>query len=376
MTDEVQSTTRMPLLVAGLSSFILLGAGQAVMGPALPVFQNTFRLDGATSGWLISSLGIGSFLGLVGMYFVGRHVTPRLALMVMAAGAALLAVAPGFMPAVLGGAVFGLGYGAVAALFNTRILAAFGARGASMVSLLNAGYSVGAIAAPLLFVGLGSDPTLIFGIIAAVAALTVLITGPAGGMKAQPRRGGGGFRLDLPILAFGLVAIGIEVSLSGLGPSAMIRAGIAPADAARLLSAFFVAFLASRLLLTLLADRVPPFAVFTAACLFTALCGFGCAIVGPAWFFAPMGFSAGLFFPGYFVTATARMGGDPRVAPVILATTQIGAVLAPLIAASVMPAMGDRGFFWLVAIAAAITGLIAVASFRRMSAGHQGDGRT
>ena len=367
MTNQALTPSRAPLLIAGLLSFILLGAGQAVMGPALPVFQKLFSLDTATSGWLISSLGIGSFLGLVGMYFIGRHVTPRLALSVMGAGAALLAVAPGFLPAVLGGAVFGLGYGSVAALFNARMLVAFGARGPSMVSLLNAGYSVGAIAAPLAFVASGSDPRLIFGIIAAATALTVLISGRAGGARAVVRTGGGGFRFDLPILSFGLIAIGIEVSLSGLGPSAMIRAGIAPDDAARLLSAFFVAFLASRLILTLLADRVPPFAVFTAACLFTALCALGCAVISPAWFFAPMGFSAGLFFPGYYVTASARMGDDPRVAPVILATTQIGAVFTPLILAGVIPLMGDRGFFWIVAVSAAIMGLVALASFRWMS---------
>ena len=357
----------MPLLVVGLLSFILLGAGQAVMGAALPAFQRLFSLDTATSGWLISSLGIGSFLGLVGMYFIGRHVTPRLALTVMAAGAALLAVSPGFLMSVLGGAVFGLGYGSVGALFNARILVAFGARGPSMVSLLNAGYSVGAIAAPLAFIGLGSDPKVIFGIIAAVTALTVLISGKAGGARAAVRVGGGGFRFDLPILTFGLLAIGIEVSLAGLGPSAMIRAGIPPDDAARLLSAFFVAFLAGRLILTLVADRVPPFAVFTAACLFTAASALGCAVISPGWFFAPMGFSAGLFFPGYFVTASARMGDDPRVAPVILATTQIGAVFTPLILAGMIPLMGDRGFFWLVAVAAAIMGLAALASFRSMS---------
>ena len=109
MTSKIQSPSRMNLLIAGLLGFILLGAGQAVMGPALPVFQKRFALDTATSGWLISSLGIGSFLGLVGMYFIGRHVTPRLALSVMAAGAALLAVSQGFLMSVLGGAVFGLG---------------------------------------------------------------------------------------------------------------------------------------------------------------------------------------------------------------------------------------------------------------------------
>ncbi len=367
MTSEVLPQARLPLLIAGLLGFVLLGGGQAVMGPALPVFQTMFAIDTATSGWLISSLGIGSFAGLVGMYFLGRHVTPRHALSVMALGAGILAAASGFLAAALGGAVFGFGFGSVAALFNARILIAFGAKGPSMVSLLNAGYSVGAIVTPLAFVGLGSNPSLIYGIIAVVTAATILITGQAGGVKTAARGANAHFRFDLPILGFGLVAIGIEVSLAGLGPSAMIRAGI-PADlAAGLLSAYFVAFLAGRLILTLLADRIPPFAVFIIACLFTSACALGCVLVGPKWFFVPMGFSAGLFFPGYFVTATLRMGDDPRVSPVILATAQIGVVLAPLIVAWLMPKMGSLGFFWLVAGTAALLGLTALASYRWMT---------
>ena len=369
MTRRPKPTPRLLLLVAGLSSFILLGAGQAVMGPALPVFETRFAIDTATASWLISSLGIGSFGGLVGLYFLGHIVTPRMALLAMAAGAALLALGPGFLPTVAGGALFGLGFGSVAALFNVRILAAFGTRGPSMVSLLNAGYSVGAIAAPLMFVGLGSNPTLIFGIISAMTALTILLTGSAGGTaSARPVPGKDGFRFHVPILAFGLVAIGIEVSLSGLGPSAMIRAGIPATRAAELLSAFFLAFLAGRLGLTLLADRLPSFAIFTFAALTTALCAFGCALIDPGWFFVPMGFCAGMYFPGYFVTAVAKMGSDVRVAPVVLATTQIGAVSAPLIVAQVLPMMGDRGFFWLVAVTSLALGLTALLGYRRMSA--------
>ncbi len=356
------------LLAAGVVSFILLGAGQAVMGPALPVYQQRFGIDTGLASWLVSSMGIGSFSGLVGLYFLGHHVTPRAALVVMATGAAILALAPGFLLSVAGGAVFGLGFGSVAALFNARILVAFGPRGPSMVSLLNAGYSIGAIVAPLMFVALGSNPTLIFAAVAILTALTAVIIGTAAGAPAaKVQRGGTEFRFHFPILAFGLVAIAIEVSLSGLGPTAMIRAGISAPRAAALLSAFFLAFLAGRLALTVLADRVPSFAVFTLACLSTALCGLGAALIDPAWFFVPMGLSAGLFFPGYFVTASRKMGSDLRVAPVILATVQIGAVTGPLIIGRLLPVMGERGFFWLIAGTALVLGVLALASYPRMS---------
>ncbi len=366
MTQAMPTQARLPLLLAAMASFILLGAYQAVLGPALPVYQTLFSLDAASAGWLISTLGIGSFIGIAGMYFVGPHVTPRLSLGAMALGAGLLAAAPDWPLTLGGGILFGIGYGSVAALFNARIHAAFGPRGPSMVSLINALYSVGAIAAPLVFVALGSDPRITFAIIAGLVALTIVASGPAGRAKAAGTVNAPGFRLHLPILAFGMVAIGLEVCLTGLAPSAMIRAGIEPDRAALLLSVFFVAFLAGRIGLTLVAHIVPPFAIYTAAVSFTALCALGCALFDPVWFYPPIGASVGLFFPGFFVTATAKMGTDARVAPVILGTCQVGAVLAPLIVSRLVEDMDDRGFFWLVAGIAGTMAVLALTFYRQM----------
>ena len=357
---------RLPLLFAAMASFIVLGAYQAVLGPALPVYQQMFTLDTATAGWLISTLGIGSFIGIAGMYFVGHRVTPRLALGAMALGAALLALAPGWITTLGGGILFGMGYGSVATLFNARIMAAFGTRGPAMVSLINALYSVGAIAAPLVFVALGSDPRVIFWVIAGIALLTIIASGPAGRAKAVGVANTSGFRFHVPILVFGALAIGLEVCLTGLAPSALILSGIAPQKAAELLSMFFVAFLIGRLGLTVLANRVPPFAVFGFALGFTALCALGCVFYDPVWFYPPIGAAVGLFFPGFFMTATARMGMDTRVAPVVLGTCQIGAVLSPLVVAALIPQMGDKGFFWLMAGSAGLIALVALAVYRPM----------
>lgn len=358
---------RLPLLFAAMASFIVLGAYQAVLGPALPVYQQLFTLDTATAGWLISTLGIGSFLGIAGMYFVGHHVTPRLALGAMALGSALLAFAPGWITTLGGGILFGMGYGSVATLFNARIMAAFGARGPAMVSLINALYSVGAIAAPLLFVALGSDPKVLFTVIAAIAVAIILASGPAGRARAAGVANTSGFKAHPPILVFGALAIGFEVCLTGLAPSALILSGIAPAKAAELLSMFFVAFLLGRLGMTVLATRISAFAAFTFSLAFTAVCAVGCALYDPVWFYPPIGAAVGLFFPGFFVTATAKMGTDGRVAPVVLGTCQIGAVLSPLVMAALIPQMGDRGFFWLIAAGTGLMALVALVFYRPIS---------
>jgi MFS transporter, FHS family, glucose/mannose:H+ symporter len=357
-------SARLALLLCGMASFIIMGAGQAVFGPALPIYERVFQVSTASTGALISAFGIGSFCAVAGMYFAGDGLSPRAGLAAMLAGAALLAAAPVWGLMLLGSWTFGAGYGCLTAIINPRILAAYGPRGAAMLSLVNAAFSVGAIAAPLVFVWLGSDPALVFWTLAALTALTFAAAGPAGRARPAGTATGGGFRLSLPILGFGLFAIGIEVSLVGLGPTALIRAGVEETRAAQLLSLFFVAYLAGRVGLVFLAHRLPSFAIFTAAVSLAAVCALGCALISPALFFPPMGLATGLFFPGFYVTATARMGTDARVAPVILTASLTGAILSPLIYASLIPLMGERGFFWLIAAIAGALTLLALASTR------------
>ena len=217
-----------------------------------------------------------------------------------------------------------------------------------------------------MFVRLGSDPKLIFWAIASLTALILIAAARIGSSKVATSAIATPFRPHPPILCFGLVAIGIEVSLVGLGPTALIRAGLSGEQAAELLSLFFVAYLAGRLGLVPLANRIPPFAIYSAACAIAALCALGCALFNPAWFFPPLGLAAGLFFPGYYVTATAKMGADARVGPLILGVGLIGAILSPLIYVRLMEFGGARGFFWLVAGMAGALTLLALVSARQM----------
>ena len=363
----MSSSARLALLLVGVASFIIMGAGQSLFGPALPGYERAFQISTATAGTVISAFFIGCFMAVAGMYFAGNRLSPRGGLAGILLGCALIAAAPLWSLTLLGAWIFGLGYGCLTAIFNPRILAAFGARGPSMLSLVNAAFSIGAIVAPLIFVWLGSDPKLVFWILTALTAVAFVAAGPAGHAKMTGPANSTGFRLHLPILSFGLIAIGMEVSLVGLGPTALIRAGIPEARAAELLSLFFVAFLAGRVGLVFLAHRIPAFAVYTAAALMIALCTLGCAIGDPALFFPPIGLATGLLFPGYYVTGTRKMGPDARVAPIIIATGLIGAIISPLIYARLIPIMDDRGFFWLICGVASAVALLALASYRQMS---------
>lgn len=354
------------LLFAGVATFVMMGAGQALFGPALPVYVRDFALSEGEAGLFVALLWVGCFLGVGLMYFRGASIGPRHALVAMILGAGGMAASPGWGLTLAGGVVFGIGYGMATAVFNPRVMRAFGATGPSMLSLLNATFGVGAIAAPLVFVWLGSDPVRAFGTVAAALMVIWVLAGPAGREGVAPPGAVKPFRPHWGVLAFGAVAIGLEASLAGLGPTALIRAGEAEARASELLSAFFVVFLLARVALIFIAHRVQPFVLFTVAVGSAAVFALGAALLAPGPFFVAMGASTGVFFPGFYVTAAGKMGEDTRVPPTIVASGLVGAITAPLILAPLGASLGDRGFFVLVAGILAAVSLAAIVSLRRM----------
>jgi hypothetical protein len=235
-----------------------------------------------------------------------------------------------------------------------------------MLSLLNATFGVGAIAAPLVFVWLGSDPVWAFGLVAAALLVIWAFAGPAGREGVAPVGTVKPFRPQWPILGFGLVAIGMEASLAGLGPTALIRAGVAEERASQLLSAFFMVFLLARVALIFIAHRVQPFVLYTVSVVSAAVFALGAVLVSPSVFFVAMGASAGVFFPGYYVTAAGKMGEDIRVPPTIVAAGLVGAITAPLILAPLSAELGERGFFILIAGILLAVSAAALVSLRRM----------
>lgn len=359
--------THAALLMTGLASFILMGAGQSLYGPALPAFARDLGLTVAQAGWLISAHWIGCILGVAGMFRWGKLITPRVAIGFMAAGAGLIASTPGWWGTLAGAVVFGAGYGCATVVFNPRMLAAFGEKGPSMLSLLNAVFSLGAIAAPLVFVAMGSSPTLTFGIVAVSCAVIGLFAGAAAKPQVASIAAPQLYRFHGGILVFGMISVGLEACLIGLGPTALIQAGETEATSAQLLSLFFVAFLAARIALVFAAQYVPSFTLYAAAmAAASALALLGATLI-PSTAFVLIGLSAGLFFPSFFVTAARKMGTDLRVAPTIIAAGLIGGILSPVLMTQVIDGFGKRGFFWVIACIAGITACAALAGQRSMN---------
>lgn len=356
------------LLLAGILTFVVMGAGQSLYGPALPAFSRQFGVSVAEAGLLVSAHWVGCFIGIAGMYLAGARVTPRLTLALMAVGGAVVAALAGWWLTVLGAVIFGIGYGCATAVFNPRVLRAFGSSGPSMLSLLNATFGIGAIAAPLVFVQLSNDPRWAFGLVAVICAGIWAISGPAGRVGAGPASGTvQAFRPHWGILGFGLVAIGMEACLIGLGPTALIRAGESETRAAELLSLFFLFFLLARVGLIFAAHLLPSFTLFTGAILLTALFSLGAALFDAGLFFVAMGFCTGMFFPGFYVTASRKMGEDLRVPPTIIAAGLVGGIFSPLIMAPLVAGMASHGFFWIIAGIAGTLSVIALVMLRGMN---------
>lgn len=356
------------LLFAGIASFVLMGAAQSLYGPALPAFSRMFGVELGTAGLIVSAHWIGCAVGVAGMFLIGPRITPRHVLVMMGAGAALIAVGLGWLVSLLGAVVFGAGYGCATVVFNPRVLRAFGPRGPAMVSLLNATFGIGAIVAPLVFVAVGNDPRIAFAICAALAVAIWISAGAA----SQPETivaetAHKPFRLHLPALGFSLVAIATEACLIGLGPSALIAAGETEVHAAQLLSLFFLTFLAARVLLTFVAHLLPSFTLHVVAVGGTALSAAGAALFEAGTFFVVMGMFAGMFFPSSYVTASRKMGEDPRVAPSIIAAGLVGGIIAPLVLSPFLGQMGDRGFFWVVAAVTGASAVVGITILRPMN---------
>ena len=359
--------THSALLVTGLVSFIFMGAGQSLYGPALPAFARDLGLTAPEAGWLVSAHWVGCILGVAVMFRFGGQITPRIALGLMAAGAGLIASAPGWWGTLAGAVIFGAGYGCATVVFNPRVLAAFGEKGPSMLSLLNAVFSLGAIAAPLVFVALGSSPALSFGIVAVGCAIIALFAGAAGKAQNAATLATQPFRPHWAILTFGMVAVGLEACLIGLGPTALIQAGETEAMSARLLSLFFVAFLAARMALVFAAQYIPSFTLYAVAMAVASGVALVGATISPAVSFVLIGISAGLFFPSFFVTAARKMGTDPRVAPTIITAGLIGGIVSPVLIAQVLEDLGKLGFFWVIAAVAGVTAFAALTVQRSMN---------
>lgn len=364
MTD-VPAAHPARLFLSGSLAFAGIGALPALMGAALPGWTAAYGLPEGTG--MAVALFNGGAVASVALGILGLARAPmRLALLVLAAGAALLALATAWGTILAACGLAGLGYGVLAVLVNRRFLMGFGARGPGMVGVVNGLFGLGAILAPLLF--LRSGAPAVAWTAAAAALLAALLCPPE---PAAPSPGAAPLGLPrLGPLAWGLLllnaaAVAAENTLVALGPAALVALEVPEDRAAAALSAFFATYVAARLGLFWVAARLPPRALFAGAASGLLLCLL-LALAAPVAGFVLSGAFAGASFPTFFVWATRALGSDPRTGAAILLSGLLAATLGPLLAGATLSATSTGALFAVLSLLMALLCLALLLGWRRL----------
>lgn len=343
---------RRPLFAVGLAAFALIGAQQALYGPAFPALQARYAIGVGEVGQIVSAHFGG---GLVGVLLAApllrpfgyRRLVPVAALGV-ALGLALVVLAPAW-PAALASAVgAGLGFGMLVSLLNLAFARAFGVRSTQALAVLNATFGIGAVLGPVpvaLALDRGAGAAALAPGFFGLAALALLVAVGAAATRAWPTlpplRVAGAARVPWGVVAVFSAALAVYVALesnTAAWAPTHLALELDVARAALATSAFWAAVTAGRLIIAAIPARVAPgtyvlgsgFAAAAALAL-AHLPGFGLAA------YALVGLAVAPVFPAMIAwLARAFPESVERVAPVVLAAGNLGPVLgAPVVGAAV-----------------------------------------
>ncbi len=349
LNDQQDSAAalRRSLVISGLGAGLIFGTAAALHGPSLPIHAARFGLSLPEAGLIVSLHWFGACTAVFAL-ILGLRMGARMALGLIASGACLIALGVNWPVTLLGAILIGCGQGLSSAIFNSRFLAEFGARGPSFLGLSNAFFGLGSIFGPLALVAFGSEPRAVFAIVAVISVLLWPVATPA---RAEPAGTG---RASLPVLRgrwlllAGSVAVALEAGLAGLGPAALMAQGVSQQGAAFYASGFFAAFLLSRLSLFWLAPLIPARRLLLGGLGGAALAAAGAALIAPGAFFVLSGACVGVLFPGYFVLSTQVLGPGTRIASMLVAAALVGGALGPTALGLGMVGLGEGAFFALV----------------------------
>jgi MFS transporter, FHS family, glucose/mannose:H+ symporter len=224
---ERTTTSRTGLLAVLFIGFILSGIATTIVGPMLPVFIRRWGLDDGQAGLFSTVQFLAALVGtgISGAWMAWRGYRPSLVAGYALIGYGLATLnASTHVNALAATAAFGLGYGLITPGTNLYVAEAGGARGASLLNLLNFTWGVGAMAcSPLIAMALRRNrlPGLLIGyaIFGAILVVTLLFA-RFGAEKhekaiesadATPLRGGRGVTIALSVLFF--TYVGMETSI-------------------------------------------------------------------------------------------------------------------------------------------------------------------
>lgn len=338
---------------AGFALFLVIGATVAMFGPTIPAFRATFHLTAAAAGLLLSAHFAGSLVGTLSPGFLPqRWRGPRrvacTATLFFALGCLMIGAAPVWPVALAGAAVEGVGWGGLVIAFNALFSSGFGTGSATMLTLLNAVYGIGAILGPagvaLFAAGSFRGPFLTAG----VAALMLL---PAGLMlpreearPAEDREERGG-PVSHGLLAVFMVAFflygGLESGMGAWEATHLVTIGFSVAAAATMTSLFWTSFTVGRLVAAPVALWVTPDRLVLGGLAIVTILVLGASLntFAPAVYIA-CGLVLGPVFPLALVWSGRVIQTSQRITAFVISGDLMGATVIPALLGQLVTSAG------------------------------------
>ncbi|MDQ0766186.1 MFS transporter [Streptomyces canus] len=330
-------------VVASCVGFVLIGALQALYGPAIPAFREDFGLSPSGAGLGLSAHFVGGVAGvLLFDRLFGRIGNRRIlgaSYLLMALGAAGFALAPNWPTALTAALLAGLGFGGIDYGLNQLFAVGFGHRSTAMLNILNAHFGVGAILGPALIgvVGAGHYPAVFLGFALANLPLLLCLKGvrnraPQPSGTAPDSSGALGRSLASVLCVFValyVLHVGIEAGVGGWEPTHLETVGYGAGVAATATSVYWLMMTVGRFLVAPIALRYSAQAIITVSCAGMTVC----LLLASVRELAPYAYAGvGLFIAPIFPTGLPWLHraapGARRAGALVIAASMIGGVAA------------------------------------------------
>ncbi|MFF3936691.1 MFS transporter [Streptomyces phaeofaciens] len=329
-------------VVASCTGFMLIGALQALYGPAIPALRHEYGLSPSTAGLALSAHFVGGVAGVLLFDRLYGHTGNRRILgssyLLMAAGAAGFALAPNWPLALTASLLAGLGFGGIDYGLNQLFAVGFGHRSTAMLNILNAHFGIGAILGPALIGTVGADHYPAIFLAFALANLPLLLC--LRGVRDHTPQPAEGSRSDTPaahalrsVLAVFVVLyvlhVGIEAGVGGWEPTHLETVGYGAGIAATATSVYWLMMTVGRFLVVPLTLRFSAQAIITASCAGMTACLLLAAVPN----LAPYAYAGvGLFIAPIFPTGLPWLNRAAprarRAGALVIAASMVGGVAA------------------------------------------------
>jgi len=361
-------------IVASCVGFLVIGALQAVYGPAIPTFQQKFGVTAGGAGLSLSAHFTGALLGVLLFHRLRRWATNRVLLGagygLMALGAGLFAVASNWNVALAAAFLGGLGFGGIDYGVNLLFTIGIRRRGTAMLNLLHANFGIGAVAGPPLigWIGPSRYPWVFLGLALVSAGLLLTLRGVRQHAGTLAHEGDGHTRSrDRALAIVGafiviyVLHVAVETGVGGWEPTHLEALGYSTAGAATATSAYWLMLTLGRFLVIPITLRVSAATIVTVSCVGMTICLALTAVPGMA-VIAYLG--VGLFIAPIFPTGLAWLN---RVVPAtggatayVIAASMLGGVLFPPLLGLAVESSGVRALPVLLGALAAACALVSV----------------